>query len=1218
MEPIARVPMRADNDAADAGAITAALLQTRRDPRHATRIANLGAFTGYRIGLDIGNGNIGWCVLFENGLQVHFLTTDDIAAHNLALPRQAPRIQLPDLPSFVPLGTHKFQARDPDAGVSFSKIRAEKKAARGLLDARQRRRLHVRKALQDAGLLPSLGEKPAGHNRISADNLRVRLLDPAFPAHAHDLGRALLNALRRRGWMKPIGRAGADEDSTFGKRATENYRAALKACGCETIGQFLHRCARDARADGQPIRKRHKPLAWQQQPENARNRPKDPASAKSYEAFQYLTPTLELVMEEARLLRERQESNVPADEQAWAAIEAAAEFRRSLQATTPGTCQYFRQERRCVRALPSFQRFRILQQVSNLRDVRGQELGPEMFTRAVAILEQNDRISVTELGRQLGAGRLRLEEEGKPARTLVGPTTDLALAAALGPAWLQLGIEARDDWTMRFLRRHAPGADGKTKPWCEHAEEALEYDAGAAFGPDALAAVENGAEKALSAADKFASVSQKAARLLASTYERRLSHEQRLAELRMAGAPEPSLALYEELPYYGEVMPDIVVPAAGFAPPERTCSDELAFGRAANPDVHVVLNRIRVVVNAIIKMMGGILPTTCVVEVARSALSEDAAEQHRLKALEREKLNRAIEGEIAKICAGLGAKMPRGPGLYKLVDRWKAAVRQGWRDYDGSRIQRSALIDGAKYQLDHVSPAAFGEFRENNMVVSRFNGRKGRRLPWDAFGSSDDFRPALLAFAQFGLEQRVTTLERTLSSKRPVPAKKREMLQDWLTRTKTELAGLGGYGVPRPDVLSDLRRTLTDKPSALLGADEAEDAEPSARGARRPFDAGAQAALFCRFSPDARKPERDFAARDVANIGWSTKLALRYLRHLGADVQAIKPWATHALRCMFSIDKPRIDLRNHAVDAFLVAHFDAEVLRPTFTYLRGVFEELYDSRSLRSALARIDGGEDFFPGLECNIAGLLRELPSVATAHRADNRWNPGDAEGGSFGAIGGANIYSFRPSAAERRVLTAIAAKADKAPAGGRVMTRHELLRLLLDSDLDDRLRRALYDKAEVRYWSRDQARRKMVTTKLQTALPLAGQPGAFVDGEGKFAVSGGVRKDDRKVTGVAEFSASDSASRATLSTARVPIFRRGDIVIDGRKALVVTGLLADTRIIAYPVDEALREQAQKQRIIAGAGMTRFASDVLGRRLHRLRKDSGGLEPVPYPLREQ
>ena len=1219
MEPFARIPVVSDDyeDSAQRAAVDEAVGRRRRS----TPKANLGTFTGYRIGLDIGNGNIGWCILFEDSRfedsrRLRFLTAEDITVHNAALPRSGRRTQLPHLARFVPAGVHKFDARETDqrGQKSYSKIRAEARAGRRMLDARQQRRLRVDKALREAGLLPpSKGEDEEGHTGIKADVLRVKLLDPSFPAHPHDLGRALKNALKRRGYLKPIGRTGPDEGSGFAKRSEADYRQKLEKYDCRTIGEFLERCARDARHDGVPFRKRHRSLAWQKA-----NKPSDGDNAPSYEAFKFLSPTHTLIREECRLLKER--SGIAVDDDAWAEIEEAAGFRRPLRSRTPGRCRHFPDEYRCVAALPSFQRFRILERTRSLRHRNGASLGGTTFDRARELLETREKITLAGLERELGT-RLKLDRgDAAGSRQLIGARTDIALGdgAAFGEAWRSLPIEQRDDWTMRFLRRHWPSAEGEVSPWSERDEEALERDAEAVFGKDALAKVDAG-EVAKHFEDRFSSISVKAARLLGDYYEQGLGHDDHLARLREAGARTPEHALYEKLPYYGEVMPDETVPAAGFAPKDRTAKEEWEHGRAANPDVHVVMNRLRVVVNGIIEMMGGILPTRCVIEMARSTFSEKQAAAHGKTARDRQELRERIEGEIEKI---LGSKMPVGPTLDRLVDRWKAAIRQGRRDYDGSEIQWSDLVDGSEYQLDHVEPAAFGDFREDNIFVSRFNQRKGPRLPWEAFGDDPEFQPALTAFSTFGLRKRIEMTRKKLQALRDrAPRDKREGLERALERAMRDLDRLSEFDEPRPDVLQALER-----PPVVSDTDEGEETGTTRRRQLSPFRPGSQAALFRRMHPDYTPREGGPAARDVANIGWSTKLARRYLRHIGAETEPIKAWASHALRCMFGINKLREDLRNHAVDAFLVAHFDKFVLKPAFDRLRHEhpYEELYETRALRAGLRRIDGGNGdiLYGDLMNNLDRLEAVLPTIGTAHRADNQWNPGDSIGGGLGVFGKENIYSFRPTWAEREELTLLLRKEGIVPDDGTILTGKEILdrfdTISRDTQKGRRLVEKLAGKIELRYLRRNDDQSKSTSLKRRTALPLSKQKGAFINAEGKFALVGAPGAKDRSVLSIADFSRMSAEDRANVFTTKQPIYRRGDTVIKGKEAFVVGGTNIEKRLIVYPINGSERGTDRKKLITPSPDIRKFASDVLGRRLHQLGKDPRGLQPVPYPLRSE
>ncbi len=1177
--------------------------------RHSTRNANLGTFIGYRIGLDIGNGNIGWCVLFEEGMRLRFMTAEDLIAHNRSLPRTT-RTQLPDLAGFVPTGTHKFDARETNqhGQKSLSKVRAEARAARRMLDARQFRRLHVDKALREAGLLPAKGKDPGGHSKIKADVLRVKLLDPSFDTHPHDLGRALKNALKRRGYLKPIGRRGADEGSGFATQTETAYRRALEKYECRTIGEFLERCASDAKRDGVPFRKRHRSLAWQRK--NSKKQPNKSDDVSSYETFRFLTPTFSLIRKECRLLKKM--SGIEIDDEAWAGIEEAAEFRRPLKSKTPGRCQYFPNEYRCVAALPSFQQYRILENISNLRDRNRRKLDDTDFDTVRNLLETQEKVTLAELKEKL---RLKLKlDQGDAAgsRQLVGAKTDIALGNVFGDTWRNLPIEQRDEWTMRFLRRHWPQiGNGQSPAWSRDDEEALECEAKATFGEDALEKVD-GSDVAKNLEDRFSSISVKAARLLGDCYEQRLGYDERLARLRQAGAPQPELALYERLPYYGEVMPDETVPAEGFAPKERTVAEELRHGRAANPDVHVVMNRLRVVVNAIIEMMGGILPTRCVIEMARSTFSEEQAAAHSRTARARHTLRQNIESEIEKVYR---SKMPTGPALDRLVDRWKAAIRQGWRDYDGSEIPRSALVDGSEYQLDHVEPAAFGDFREDNIFVSRFNRQKGRRLPWEVFGDDPRFQPALVAFATFGLNKKIETSEQILRARPGMRQTERDRREAALERARRNRDRLHNFANPDPRVTQSLQR-----PSVVSDADSEEESQTTRRRVQ-PFRPASQAALFCRFHPDWSPRENGPAARDTANIGWSTKLARRYLRHVGARTEPIKAWAVHALRCMFGINKPREDLRNHAVDAFLVAHFDHHVLKPAFDRLRHqrAYEELYASRALQTALDRINYGDPLFQDFQRNLDTLERVLPTIYTAHRADNRWNPGDKVGSGLGTFGGENIYAFRPTLEKRKELTALFRKEGLVPENIPVLDKKEILtrynEIPKQSQEGKRLAKKIANKMELRYYS-DRDKNKVSTLKLKTAQPLSRQPGAFIDAESKFALVGGVQASQRQILSTIDFSRKNAEGRSEVFSVERPVYRRGDTVIQEEKSYLITGIMQDRRLIAYPVNEAERKQDQKKLISISGDIAKFASDVLGRRLHQLGKGAGGLQPVPYPLR--
>ena len=328
------------------------------------------------------------------------------------------------------------------------------------------------------------------------------------------------------------------------------------------------------------------------------------------------------------------------------------------------------------------------------------------------------------------------------------------------------------------------------------------------------------------------------------------------------------------------------------------------------------------------------------------------------------------------------------------------------------------------------------------------------------------------------------------------------------------------------------------------------------------------------------------------------------------------------MRCMFGIDKIREDLRNHAVDAFLTAHFDKRVLMPIFDRIRSDFgyEELYKQRALQVASGSVKGGDDMVKDFENNCDRLARLLPAIHAAHRANHRWNPRDGLGGGIGEFGGKNIYSFQPKHDDRRKLTEFLYEKGEIPDNDRALTAKEIM-ARYDAFRGSGLReRRIADELA----SKIKVRRRGTEERpaLKTTIPLADRKGAFVDGSGKFAIVGGLRPKDRKVVSNAGFVRMDVDERAGLFTGHFPVFRAGDTVIVEMKdrtmlqIFVITGLNGDTRLIAYSVNESIR--GKRKFITPDRRVRKFANDVLGRRLYRFGKTSGRIDPVPYPLRSQ
>ena len=149
------------------------------------------------------------------------------------------------------------------------------------------------------------------------------------------------------------------------------------------------------------------------------------------------------------------------------------------------------------------------------------------------------------------------------------------------------------------------------------------------------------AEKALNAAlDEYrASVSLRAAHKI-------LPHLQagcRYGEAReKAGYPAPGSfrEAWRELPYYGEALPEAA--SRGTYAPEDRAAPEIFYGRTPNPTLHVALNQIRKLVNAIIALYGP--PAEAIVHLAPELKvgRRQAAWQQKTEQASRERTNSAL------------------------------------------------------------------------------------------------------------------------------------------------------------------------------------------------------------------------------------------------------------------------------------------------------------------------------------------------------------------------------------------------------------------------------------------------------------------------------------------------------------------------------------------------------------------------------------------------
>ena len=187
------------------------------------------------------------------------------------------------------------------------------------------------------------------------------------------------------------------------------------------------------------------------------------------------------------------------------------------------------------------------------------------------------------------------------------------------------------------------------------------------------------------------------------------------------------------LPYYGEALQRHV----GFGTGAPEDAPEKRFGRIANPTVHIGLNQVRKVVNALIERYGH--PSEVIVEVARDLKQSKAQrEEENKRQAERQMHNRRHRTDIATYL-GVSEERVKVDDLQK-VQLWEELNLKNAADrpcpYTGVQIGFAMLFNG-DVEIEHILPfsTTLDDSLNNKTVALRqANRKKGNRTPWQAFG----------------------------------------------------------------------------------------------------------------------------------------------------------------------------------------------------------------------------------------------------------------------------------------------------------------------------------------------------------------------------------------------------------------------------------------------------------------------------------------------------
>lgn len=646
----------------------------------------------YRLGIDLGSTSLGWCMLILN---------DENEPVDVF--RSGVRI-FPD-------------GREAKSNEPLSVNRRGKRGARRNHDRGIERKQVMMEHLVQFGLMPSSREERKALEPLDPYFLRKRALDERLSPH--EIGRSLFHLAQRRGFKSNRKLDSQDKETSSMKQGIAALRSALDETGCRTIGEFQYNRMQVACDSDEERKPPTPPIRFKARTKN---------SKREYD----LMLERSMIEDEFHKIISRQKEFHPSilSDDVIDRLHHDIFYQRPLRPVKPGRCLFEPEEERCPKALPSFQRFRLLQVINNLR-----LLDEHRYDRS---LTDAERKTILDLGQgkkevtyksirkklfKKEAESLIFNHENEKNKSLTGDETAALLSSPkhLGKKWLSLSHEEQDKWVMWLLN---PKQDEKL-------ERELPDRLQKTFGIDRDTALN---VMTVSLPKFYGHLSQKAILKILPFLAEGLIYPEACKKAGYDHSDFHSGILYDsgDLPYYGEILQRHIIPGSGDPDDDL----ETRIGKINNPTVHIALNQMRKFINALCRTYGP--PEQIVIELARELKmgQKKIDELNRQQARERKR-----NLEIAKKLKEAGIAVNRSSlQKYKLWEELGDSDLERKCPYTGRQISFHQLFEPG-VEIEHILPKSrtFDDRMSNKTLCWHDANRyKGERSPFEAFGESRD------------------------------------------------------------------------------------------------------------------------------------------------------------------------------------------------------------------------------------------------------------------------------------------------------------------------------------------------------------------------------------------------------------------------------------------------------------------------------------------------
>lgn len=593
---------------------------------------------GIILGIDVGTNSVGWAVLKK---------------------------EKETSGKLIDVGVRVFQEgvdRSPQGSEKSRNVqRREARGVRRIHQRKNRRRYLLKEILQEAGLLPTDKGEWAVLMKLNPYKLRKRSLD--YKLSQQEFGRAIYHLAQRRGF-KSNRKASPKDDEKPGEvqKNISGLMEQIEESGARTLGE--HFAGLNVSAE----------------------RIRGQRTARTMYEYEFD----EIWRKQSAYLKEC--LTVDLKDKAKFAIFFQRPLR--IQKHLIGTCEYEESKKRSPRGTWYANRFRMLQDINNLRVIdttTGEEraLTEGERSRLIAELGKKKEMKFSKIKKLLGllgTMKFNLEEGGRDK--LKGNQTEYELRQAFKKNYDKLSEEARDEIIRDIL--FVEDEDVLKR----HAIERWKLD-------------NKGVERLLKTnlATGYLHISEKALKKLLPYMEAGCKYMEAVEKAGYLRRDQMSIEKGANLAITD--LPDL-----------------------PNPLVRASLYQVRKVVNAIIREYG--VPDKIRVEMVRDMKNppkrrQEIAKQQR----ENEKRNEEAREKLIK---EFGIKQPKGSDIvkYKL---WEECNHEC--PYTGKAISREALFFSKDWEIEHIIPyprSLDNSYMNKTLCWADENRTvKGNKTPWEAY-----------------------------------------------------------------------------------------------------------------------------------------------------------------------------------------------------------------------------------------------------------------------------------------------------------------------------------------------------------------------------------------------------------------------------------------------------------------------------------------------------